>query len=1002
MTGIKFLSYRLYFTAAITIVIWTLLIWNHYHGGVSSHHLLHRKDLPQISNWWSGLLLPLLALLLTYRIQKRLVHNNDNSADFSKFPINVFYRFLFALLYAILISLFFYLGYSKITGYLFNGILLSALFFPIYRSEYLLGFVIGITPTFGAVLSTIAGTIFVIIGIILYLFVRKGILFLFKKIKSLIAPRSKTISVILLMLTFLSLAGYAQKTAVIKGEVKDENQKPLADANIALYQVKDSVLIKKTSTNMSGQYTLEGIKEYSYLAIITAIGYKKSTIRINVTGSTEVIVPAITMVAEIKELKEITVQSQKLMFEQKADKMIVNVNATPSNAGANALEVLEKSPGITVDKDGNISLKGKDGVQIFMDGKPAYLSGQDLANYLRNLLATQLDQIEIMTNPPAKFDAAGNSGIINIKTKKAIQLGYNATFTSGYTRGIYARNNQDINFNYRKNKVNLFGTISRNESKVKRTFFIDRKFLIPSTKEVKTLLSQESDKKNWNEANSFKLGTDIFLTKKTTIGAVVNGFYNPESAISTGTIFLSNPMNVSLGSTFAKSTNKNSLKNFSANANLRHVLDSLGKELSVDLDYLYYTGANTQNLSNYFYNASGAVNGKPDTLYGNLPQLIKIYSTKIDYLHPLKKGAKLEAGIKAAYVETDANAVYDSLINKMVVPDLGRSNHFVYNERISAAYMSYSRPFFKKITAQFGLRIENTLAHGSQLTTRENFSFSYTQLFPTAYFSYKANEKNTWVMNYGRRLRRPDYESLNPFVKFLDRYTFEQGNPNLRPQFSHNFELSNSFNNLLTTTLNFTRTNNIIQVVLEQNENTNQTFGKQVNIANQRQYGIAVNLFKQFKNFNGNFFINVYNNKFKGVINNSFVTIGATTATLNTSASYKFNNGITTDINGFYRTPGLEGIFRINSLGAVNVGASMPLFKNKATLRISARDIFWTQKAIGTVQFGTIDTKFQQIPDSRTIGLNFSYRISKGKLNNSKRKVGGASDEQNRVKGTNN
>ncbi|KQC01340.1 outer membrane beta-barrel family protein [Pedobacter sp. Hv1] len=1000
MTETKFLSYRLYFTVAITTAIWALLLWNHFHGGVVSHHLLHRKDLPKISDWWSGLLLPLLTFLLTYRIQKRLVKDNNTSP--LKFPKNILYGCCSALVYGIALSTFFALGYSKITGYLFNAIILLAFLFPIYRAEYLLGFVLGMTFTFGAFISITAGTIFVMISLILNLYVRRWGLLLFKKIRSLLSSQSKTISVLLLALSLISFEGAAQKLAVIKGTVKDENQKPLAAASISLYQVKDSLLIKTVYTANNGEYIFEGVNETKYLIKAVTIGYKQSTISINVIGSNTLIVPAITMVTDIKALKEITVQAQKLLFEQKADKMIVNVNASASNAGASALEILEKSPGITVDKDGNISLKGKAGVQIFIDGKPAYLSGQDLANYLRNLQGTQLDQIEIMTNPLAKFDATGTSGLINIKTKKAMQLGYSATFTAGYTQGIYARNNQDLNFNYRKNKVNLFATFSRNERNTMRTFIIDRKFLNPSAKTIQTLLNQQSDKTNWNAANALKLGTDIFLSKNTTIGAVVNGFYNPERAVSTGTIFLSNPTHVLLASTDAKSTNKSAWKNFSTNINLRHVLDSLGKELSADLDYLYYTGANTQDLSNYFYNAAGAANGKPDTLYGNLPQLIKIYSAKVDYLHPLKKGAKLELGFKAAYVETDANAVYDSLIYKRIIPDVGRSNHFVYNEQISAAYASYSRPFSKKLSGQFGLRLEHTLAHGNQLTTSEKFTFSYTQLFPTAYLSYKANEKNTWTINYGRRLRRPDYESLNPFVKFLDRYTFEQGNPNLRPQFSHNIELLHMFSNLITTTLNFTRTNNIIQVVLEQNENTNQTFGKQVNIANQQQYGIAVNLFKQIKNFSGNFYVNVYNNEFKGIINNSFVTIGATTATFNTTVAYKFTNGITTEINGFYRTAGLEGIFRIRALGAVNLGASMPLFKNKATIRISARDIFWTQKALGKVQFGTIDTQFQQVPDSRTVGLTFSYRISKGKLSNSKRKAGSADDEQNRVKGSNN
>jgi len=795
----------------------------------------------------------------------------------------------------------------------------------------------------------------------------------------------------------MSSAAFAQNT--VRGEVKDENQKPVVAASVSLYRESDNVLVKAAFTDPQGLYSFDGIKPDNYLLKITSTGYRQVTTSIKATGEGEIKVSAVTMHIEEKKLTGVTVQAQKPLFEHRADKTVVNVSASPSNAGANALEVLEKSPGITVDKDGNISLKGKAGVQVFMDGKPAYLSGQDLVNFLKNLQGSQLDQVEIMTNPSARFDAAGNSGIINIKTRKVVQLGYSATFTAGYTQAIYAKDNQDITFNYRKNKVNLFGTVSRNERNTIRAFIIDRKFIDPTTKEVKTLLSQESDKKNWNASNSIKLGADFFSTKRTSIGVVLNGYYNPENSVSTGNINILNPNRVLLGNTFARSTSRISWKNFSSNVNLRHVFDSTGKELTADLDYVYYDGANTQNLSNYFYDASGNAGGKPDTLYGNLPQRINIYSAKVDYVHPLKKGAKLEAGLKAAYVKTDANAVYDSLINNKLVRDAGRSNHFVYDETITAVYASYSRPFTKKFSGQFGLRLENTVAHGNQLTTGEKFTRNYTQLFPTAFLAYKINKKNNLSVNYGRRIRRPDYESLNPFVKFLDRYTFEQGNPNLRPQFSHNVELSYSYNNFMTATLNYTKTTNIIQVVLMQDEVTNQTFGRQSNIASQRQYGAAVNLFKQVKSFNANLFVNVYNNEFSGLLNNTNVTIGATTAVLNGSMSYKFKKGITTELSAFYRTAGIEGIFRIRPLGALNFGASMPLFKNKATLRLSMRDIFWTQKATGEVRFGTIDTRFQQIPDSRTIGLNFSYRLSKGKLNSSIRKAGSASDEQGRMKG---
>lgn len=809
----------------------------------------------------------------------------------------------------------------------------------------------------------------------------------------------------------LNLSSFAGKSSTISGTVKDENQQPLGGATVSLYRAKDTVLVKAAFTNNNGEYRFESIKAGTYIVGVTASGRKRSFSKSFEFSGTDIIVSSLVVNPEVKGLKEITVQAKKPLFEQKADRMIVNVEASPTNAGANALEVLEKSPGITVDKDGNISLKGKAGVQVFMDGKPAYLSGQDLVNYLRNLSGAQLEQIEIMTNPPAKYDAAGNSGIINIKTKKNKQLGYNVSLTAGYTQGIYARNNQNVNFNYRKNKVNLFGTLSRNERNTLQTLNIQRKFLEQNTKEIKSLFDQTGRMKNWNASNNLKLGGDYNISKKTTIGAVVNGFYNPGVFRNNSDISIFTPTKDLIGKTYSGSKATNLFQSYSSNINFRHVIDTTGKEITADLDYLHYDIGNTQNLSNYYYNAAGIPSRKADTILGNLPQLINIYSGKVDYLHPLKKGAKFEAGVKASYVKTDANAIYDTVNNNVSFRDFGRSNHFIYEERISAAYVNYSKPFSKKLSAQLGLRLENTDAKGNskgkeyrsgQWTPFDTtFKFSYTQLFPTAYVSYAASEKNSWTINYGRRIRRPDYESLNPFVEFLDIYTFEQGNPNLRPQFSHNVEVSHTFKGFITTTINYTKTNNIIQQILEQNELTNQTFVKQANIANQRQYGASISAFKQVKNFSGNIYANVYNNQFKGIVNNTFVTIDATTLVLNASASYKFKKGLSVEVNGFMRTPGIEGVFNIGALGALNFGASMPVLKNKGTIRLNVRDVLWTQRVKGYSRFGAIDAAFQQSPDSRVVGLSFTYRLSKGKVNSSKRKTGGAGEETERVKSGN-
>jgi hypothetical protein len=366
----------------------------------------------------------------------------------------------------------------------------------------------------------------------------------------------------------------------------------------------------------------------------------------------------------------------------------------------------------------------------------------------------------------------------------------------------------------------------------------------------------------------------------------------------------------------------------------------------------------------------------------------------------LKKGAKFEAGIKSSYVKTDNNASYDSIQNGQTVHDFNRSNHFVYEENLNAAYVNYSRPFSKKWSGQFGLRMENTNAKGDQLTTNIKFKRNYTQLFPTVYLQYSANEKNQFVINYGRRINRPDYGDLNPFIHFLDRYTFEQGNPNLKPQFSHNIELSHTYKGFLTTTVNYSRTTDIIQQVLEQNEATNETFVKKANIATRAQVGLSVSAYKQInKWWSGNIYANVYNNRFKGLVNNENISIGITGFMVQAQQQFKWGKGWGAEVSGFYRSKAVEGVIFIEPIVQVNAGFSKQVMKNKGSIRLNVRDVFAGGVFKGYSKYGTVDAQFKNVNDSRAASISFTYRFNKGKLKaGSNRKNGGADDETNRVR----
>jgi iron complex outermembrane receptor protein len=807
-------------------------------------------------------------------------------------------------------------------------------------------------------------------------------------------------SLILAMLT-ANVAPAQTNTGKLHGRVGDAGRAAINAATITLLKAKDSSIVKMSAAGKDGRFEFNNVPAGKYLLLASAVGYNKTYSKpLEVTGTGAAIeVEPLILNTQSKDLASVTVSARKPLVEHKIDRMVVNVDASITSAGSTALDVLEKSPGVEVDKDGNISLKGKSGVMVLVDGRQTYLSGPDLANLLRNMPANQLEQIEIMTNPPAKFDASGNSGVLNIKTKKNKQFGYNGSFNLGYNQGRYPKSNESFNFNYRNQKVNVFTSLSHNYNNNFGNLNIQRRFRDSTTKELKTHFDQQNKRRNWGQFYSARVGMDYFAGKNTTLGFVLNGFTNNNSNRNINSTGIAGPAGDPISETNAFQNSEGKWKNFSANVNFRHVFDTTGKELTADLDYSSYDSKNNMSLINAFYDAGGNPSEKGDTLYGGLPQHINIYSARVDYLHPMKKGARFEAGIKSSIVRTDANAIYDSVTYGEIVHDYGRSNHFIYEENINAAYVNLNKPINKKWGAQLGLRLENTNAKGTQMTTGEQFTRNYTQLFPTAYVQYTLNDKNNFVLNYGRRIRRPDYQSLNPFINFLDRYTFERGNPNLKPQFSHNIELSHNFRGFINTTLNYSRTTDIIQDVLEQNAEKNETFVNKKNIANQQQFGLAVNVSNSFtKWWKGNVYINAYNNRFRGLVNNELITVSGNTFSLNGNQTFTFAKTWSAEVGGFYRSRGIEGVLITKSMWALNAGIGKQILKGKGTVRVNVRDIFYTQRFGATSKYSNVDVAFQQNRDSRQVGISFSYRFAKGKMNNTpKRRNNGSSEEQNRV-----
>jgi hypothetical protein len=808
----------------------------------------------------------------------------------------------------------------------------------------------------------------------------------------------------LLVASVIALTSNAQTGGKISGSIQDGGNQKIIDAStISLLKAKDSSLVKAAVTDKEGNFLFENVKDGRYILLATSIGHSKTYSRpLEVSATANVIaVGILQLVPADKSLSEVTLTSKKLFIERKADKTILNVDAMISNTGSTALEVLEKAPGVTVDKDGNISLKGKQGVLIMVDGKQTYLSGPELTNMLRNMSSNQLEQVEIMTNPSARYDASGRSGIINIKTKKNKQKGFNGSASTSYSQGVYSRTGNNLNINYKNSKVNLFSTFSANYRNNYQELDIYRRYT-NTDKTTKAIFEQNSFSTRHNGNYNAKLGADFYLSKKTTMGVVLSGVTNPQAQSGENTSFLKGKTGLVDSIVQAMSSEHSKWKNGSVNINLKHVFDTTGREITFDADYLRYQSNKDQSFINTSYSPAWVLK-TGDNLVGELPSDIKIYAAKIDYTHPLKKGAKLEAGLKSSYVETDNTAGYFSVVGNLKSPDYEKTNRFDYRENINAAYLNFNKEM-KKWSLQTGFRLENTNYKGHQFGNPakkdSTFDNSYTSLFPTLFVGYNPSQKNQFSFSYGRRINRPDYEDLNPFLFFLDKYTYGAGNPFLKPMYSHVLEVSHTFRQFLTTTVNYSYTKDLFSETFQQKEYA--TIVSQGNYGTMNDAGISESVqIPVAKWWNMNVYTEAKYNHFKGLLYGDNVDVHATTFLGNISNQFKFKKGWSAELSGFYRTKGIQGQIQIKSLGQMSTGVQKQILKNKGTIKLNINDVLNSRNPRGEINFQNTEATFRQHQDNRTATVSFSYRFGKPIKGMQKRKTGGAGDEQNRVKGGN-
>lgn len=770
----------------------------------------------------------------------------------------------------------------------------------------------------------------------------------------------------------------AQSSGVLNGTISQQNGELIAGATVQLLKI-DSSLFKTAVSDKSGKFEFDAKEKIPFILKISMIGYKDQYKPIPVLREDKLNSSLVIILEPMSvSLKEIMVQAKKPLIEMKADRLVVNVDAAPGNAGNNVLEVLEKAPGVAVDKDGNISLKGKQAVLVMIDGRPTYLTPGDLANYLRSLPASTIDQLELMTNPPAKYDAAGNAGVINIRTKKNKQQGFNGTYTGSIGQGKYNRNSNSLQLNYRKNKTNVFSNLSYSNWEGFNKLDISRTFKDADNK-TQAIFEQVSFQRG-REQKQFngKFGIDQTLNKKTVIGFVISGFSSPEGNEIYNTSLLKNAIGKTDSIVRSLNSTKNTWLNFSGNAYMQHKIDSNGREISTDVDFSSFKSDGSSLLNNQLFNADNSFRNSNELL-GIFPVNIRIAAMKTDYIHPMKKNTRFEAGLKSSFVTTSNEANFFNIISTLPEVDFNKTNTFDYRENINAGYVNLSKQW-KKWSIQSGLRIENTnvegLQEGNAIRKDSSFKRSYTNFFPTTYLSFQANEHNQFSLNYGRRIDRPNYQSLNPFVYYIDNYTYQSGNPFLQPQITGNVELTHVFKGFLSTTLNYSRTRDIFAESFTQDNFA--TIVSISNIGTRTNYGAAVNAQIQAKKiFSSNIYFSYTHDQFEGIVSGDPLNNSIDMFLISINNQFKFSKGWSAELSGWYRTKGIEGQIIVNPLSQVTLGIQKQVLKDKGTIKFSLRDVFLDNIPLGTINFSKTEARFSNTRDTRVAILSFVYRFGK-------------------------
>ncbi|MFN8356129.1 MAG: outer membrane beta-barrel protein [Spirosomataceae bacterium] len=783
----------------------------------------------------------------------------------------------------------------------------------------------------------------------------------------------------------------------ISGSVSSE-LKPVEYATVTLHRAVDSVFVKGEITDSQGGFLFENLKVGRYFLRVSQVGFDPFTSPLLVINSEnpKVNLPNIQLITAVKNLNEVTVVAKKPFIERKLDRTIINVEGSIVSTGNSILEVLERSPGVVVNQESSLALRGKQGVIVMIDGKPTPLSGADLLNYLKGIPSANIERIEIVTNPSAKYDAAGNAGIIDIRFKKDQREGTNGNYSLSYGQGRYRKPTLSGNLNYRKKKWNLFGNYSFSAPQQYTMFYINRKFF-DSNRATTSVFDQTSYIKQPLLSHVGKIGADLNVSKQTVIGVMLNANFLDHTRDGFTNSIISEPTGALRSTAETENLLSEHRYNVFGNVNFKHSFKQAGRELTMDVDWGKFGAATGQNfVTDYFNDVRNPLNS--EALRTDQNGSIEVKSVKADYVHPLEKKAKWEAGIKSSLVKTDNDIKFFDVLGGNEQLDTKRSNHFIYSENVNAAYLNVAKTF-EKTDFQAGLRMEHTVTKGEQVTTGESFSRNYAYLFPSVFINQKLSKSHQLSLSYSRRIDRPNYRQLNPFRIFVDPFTYVVGDPTLRPVLSNSFEMNHTFKDKYVTSLSYTQSKQVITDVFAQDDATKISYQIPANLQDFDQVNLGVTIPVVYKKwFNSSINASLYWNRYDSPLQGGNLVNEYTSWDIRMNNSFVFGtSGWSAELSGFYQARNAWGLFIIKNLAQVSAGIQKTSKDRKSTLKLSMTDLFYTNHIAVVVNYQNMDFFTDRRWDSRVLTFSFTRRFGSNTVAQARRRNTGVEDERRRA-----